>query len=77
MKMFKANPSKSMSEHITSMAKGKPKKGFFGKKSKGNSKGKFNLFKKQASMVDDSDHDDEFVHKTSAAKRKQYSRKDG
>jgi hypothetical protein len=45
--MFKANPSKSMADHISSMAKGKSsKKAMFGKKSKGKVKGKFNLFKK-------------------------------
>mgnify|MGYP001568997587 CR=1 FL=1 len=44
--MFKANPSKSMTEHISSMAKGKPKKHLFSKKKSGKSKGKFNFFKK-------------------------------
>lgn len=44
--MFKANPSKSMADHITSMAKGKAKGKMFGKKKKSAKKGKFNLFKK-------------------------------
>lgn len=52
--MFKANPSKSMSDHITKMAKGK--KGFFGKKDKSNKKGKFSFFKKK--KVEDTDNDD-------------------
>lgn len=52
--MFKANPSKSMSDHITSMHKGKSKRGMFGKKDKMKKKGKFSFFKKKT----DSDHDD-------------------
>ena len=59
--MFKANPSKSMADHITSMAKGKAKGKMFGKKkSKGKSKGKFNLFKKAEGdgLASGSDHDE-------------------
>lgn len=52
--MFKANPSKSMSDHITSMHKGK--KGMFGKKDKMKKKGKFSFLKKKKVM--DSDNDD-------------------
>ncbi len=59
--MFKANPSKSMADHITSMAKGKGgKKHMFGKKSAKKSKGKFNLFKKAEGdgQAAGDDHDD-------------------
>lgn len=52
--MFKANPSKSMSDHITSMHKGK--KDMFGKKDKMKKKGKFSFLKKKKVM--DSDNDD-------------------
>lgn len=46
-----------MSEHLTSMGKGKPKKHLFGKKKSGGKKGKFSLFKKKSSMAEDSDMD--------------------
>lgn len=47
--MFKANPSKSMSDHITSMHKKKT----FGKKDKMSKKGKFNFSKKKKEMSED------------------------
>lgn len=54
--MFKASPSKSMSEHLTKMGKGKAKGHMFSKKKSSGGKGKFSLFKKKT--VEDSDHDD-------------------
>lgn len=57
--MFKANPSKSMTNHISKMAGAKKpaKKNMFGK-SGSKKKGKFSLFKKAGGDVNEHDYED-------------------
>ncbi len=57
--MFKASPSKSMSEHLTKMGRGKSKKHLFTKKGS-EKKGKFSLFKKKVT-ADSGENDHDFA----------------